>query len=103
MPRPYSGQWFLFLVSRFLVLYGPQSTVHRRWSVVVRQFFGGTAMEFQDKVAIVTGAAKGIGAATARAFASEGAAVVVVDRDTLAGQALADELEAQGRRALMVE
>ncbi len=60
-------------------------------------------MEFQDKVVIVTGAAKGIGAATTRAFADEGAAVVVVDRDALAGQALVDELAAQGRRALMVE
>ena len=36
---------------------------------------------FDGKVVIVTGAASGIGAATARRFASEGASVVAVDRD----------------------
>jgi NAD(P)-dependent dehydrogenase (short-subunit alcohol dehydrogenase family) len=36
-------------------------------------------MRFKDKVAIVTGGASGIGAATARALAAEGVRVAVMD------------------------
>ena len=36
-------------------------------------------MRLQDKVAIISGAASGMGAATARRFAKEGAKVVVAD------------------------
>ena len=45
-----------------------------------------------DRVAIVTGAASGIGAATARRMVAEGAKVLVTDIQDDAGQALADEL-----------
>jgi NAD(P)-dependent dehydrogenase (short-subunit alcohol dehydrogenase family) len=44
------------------------------------------------KVAAITGAASGIGAATARLFASEGASVVVADMDAERGRKVADEL-----------
>ena len=42
--------------------------------------------------AVITGGAAGIGAAIARAFAAEGATVVIADRDGAAAAALADEL-----------
>ena len=46
----------------------------------------------KDRVAVVTGGASGIGAATCRRLASEGAHVVVVDVADDAGEALADEV-----------
>lgn len=49
-------------------------------------------MRLQDKVAVVTGAASGIGAGTARRFVAEGAKVVIADFQPDAGSALADEL-----------
>lgn len=55
--------------------------------------------EFSDRVAVVTGAAMGIGKATAVKLASQGAKVVVVDVDTDAGQATAAEIDALFVRA----
>ena len=54
------------------------------------------------RVALVAGASKGIGAATAAAFAAAGAAVVLAARDTSALKAIADGIEARGGRALAV-
>ena len=45
-----------------------------------------------DKVALITGAASGMGAATARMFAAEGARVLIADLQEDAGEALAQEL-----------
>ncbi len=49
-------------------------------------------LDFTGKVAVVTGAASGIGRATAMALAERGAAVAVVDRNVELGEALAKEL-----------
>src|SRR2546429_5226308 len=54
------------------------------------------------RVALVAGASKGIGAATAEAFAAAGAAVVLAARDTTALRAVADGIQARGGRALAV-
>ena len=56
-------------------------------------------MTLEDKVVVVTGAASGIGRATAQAFSDEGASVVVADVDVARGEAAAAEMRAQGRRA----
>jgi NAD(P)-dependent dehydrogenase (short-subunit alcohol dehydrogenase family) len=52
----------------------------------------GLATGLKDKVVLITGAASGIGAAAARAFAAEGAVVVLSDINVAAGEALAGEL-----------
>lgn len=54
----------------------------------------------QGKIAIITGAASGIGAATARLFARQGARVVVADLRQSAAEATADEIRAEGNQAL---
>lgn len=53
-------------------------------------------MQLQDRVAFVTAAASGIGAAGARALAREGAHVVVTDRDGAGAEATANALRAEG-------
>ena len=57
---------------------------------------------FRGKVAFVTGAANGIGRATALAFAREGASVVVADVSEQGNQETARMIEEQGGRALAV-
>src|SRR5207253_6789798 len=65
-----------------------------------------TRTEFRgikDKVAIVTGAAQGIGEAYARALAAQGASVVVADINEAEGSRVAAEIAANGGKALFVK
>lgn len=55
-----------------------------------------------SRVAIVTGAARGIGAATAKRLARDGNAVAILDLDEAACVAVADEIVAAGGRAIGV-
>ncbi|WP_428485650.1 SDR family NAD(P)-dependent oxidoreductase [Rhodopila sp.] len=59
-------------------------------------------MRLQDKVAIISGAASGMGAATARRFGREGAKVVVADMLEQDGQAVAASIGADGGNAMFL-
>jgi 3-oxoacyl-[acyl-carrier protein] reductase len=58
--------------------------------------------EFAGRIVAITGAAQGIGAVTARAFAKERAYVALLDIDAAGAQAIAAEINAAGGRALAV-
>ena len=60
-------------------------------------------MRFQDKVAVVTGSAVGIGQATLVGFAREGARVVLVDKDINRAQPVIDQLEREEHEVLVVQ
>lgn len=57
-------------------------------------------MQLKDRVAIVTGAGQGIGAAVAMAYAREGARVAVIDMNIEAAQSVAGGINAAGGQAL---
>jgi L-fucose dehydrogenase len=55
-------------------------------------------LQLKDKVIVITGGAKGIGAAIVRTCAGEGAIPVIVDRDTQAGEQLQSDLQSSGTK-----
>ncbi len=56
-------------------------------------------MRISGKTAVITGGARGIGATAARAFCEQGAQVAIIDFDEKAGEALAQQLHAEGNDA----
>lgn len=59
-------------------------------------------LQLRDKVILITGGAKGIGAATAHALGQEGAVPVVIDRDAEAGEKLRTQLSRAGVRCALI-
>lgn len=59
-------------------------------------------ISFENKVALVTGAASGLGLATAKAFAESGASVVLADWNEKEVQAAASDLASKGHHTLAV-
>ena len=59
-------------------------------------------MKLANKVALITGAGSGIGQATARLFAREGASVAVMDFNTAAAAATTNEINANGGKAAAI-
>lgn len=55
--------------------------------------------DLQGKVAVVTGAGSGIGAAIARLFAQQGATIAAVDRDPASAEEIADAITSEGHAA----
>ena len=60
-------------------------------------------MKLKDKVAIVTGATKGIGVAIAKEYVKEGAKVVCTGRTVELGQKVVEEIKADGGNAIFVK
>ncbi len=60
-------------------------------------------ISFENKVALVTGAASGMGLAAAKAFAEAGAAVALADVNESAVRAAADSLTSSGHRAIAIQ
>lgn len=60
-------------------------------------------MKAEDQTALITGAASGIGLATARAFAQSGAKTILTDINAEAGEAAARALRDEGHEALFIE
>jgi meso-butanediol dehydrogenase / (S,S)-butanediol dehydrogenase / diacetyl reductase len=59
-------------------------------------------MRLAKKTAAITGAASGIGRATALRFAAEGASVAILDRDSGAGEAVLREIRERGQRGIFL-
>src|SRR5947207_6294552 len=60
-------------------------------------------MRLKNKIALVSGAASGIGEASAKTFAREGASVVIADMNPAGGTRVRDEIRQAGGKAEFVE
>ncbi|HML29590.1 MAG TPA: SDR family NAD(P)-dependent oxidoreductase, partial [Hyphomicrobium sp.] len=60
------------------------------------------ADRLKGKIAIISGGATGMGGASSLLFAAEGAAVGVIDRRENEGQAIVDEINGKGGKAVFV-
>lgn len=85
--------WLLlcFLLFLLLLLPPPQPLIYS---------IKGSSMRLQNKVSIITGSANGIGRATARKFAAEGAIVIVCDINLESVNVVVAELTAAGAQAV---
>ncbi len=70
-----------------------------RIAAIPKAALEGGCMSFKDKIAVVTGAASGIGLATAHALASEGAKVIVADINAEKGEAAVAAIRGKGFKA----
>jgi 3-oxoacyl-[acyl-carrier protein] reductase len=59
-------------------------------------------LKLTDRVAVITGPAKGMGAVVTKAFAAEGCKLVLIGRDVAAIEPVAAEVRASGRPAIVV-
>src|SRR5690554_335730 len=67
------------------------------------KFKGGALMELKGKVAVITGAASGIGLATAEAFVNKGVKVVLSDYNEADGQAETERLKDSGAEVMFIK
>ena len=76
--------------------------MHSQNDSLSNRLAGNAGGRLLDKVAVITGAASGIGKEIAISFAREGAKVVIADLDQNAAQQAASEIDPTGKRALGV-
>ena len=59
-------------------------------------------LSLENRIVVITGPAKGMGAAITHAFAAEGAKLALLGRDTAAIAPVADQVKAGGGQAIVI-
>jgi 3-oxoacyl-[acyl-carrier protein] reductase len=77
-----------------------QQSAPQQGPILARKIYEERRMQLAQRVAVITGAAGGLGSGIARRFAREGAKVVLADVNLAAANALSDELIASGAECL---